>query len=109
MPTNINFRITWRYLLKDRLSLILNVAGLSTGLACALLIYLWVNDELQMDRFHEKGDRLYHLMENRVKSGGIWTSPTSSGPTAEAFKKDYPEVEHAVTIRHAGEVILSTG
>lgn len=109
MSSPLNFRITWRYLIKDRLSLILNVAGLSTGLTCAVLIYLWVNDELKMDRYHAKGHRLYHLMENRVKTGGIWTSPTSSSPTAAAFKKDYPEVENAVTIREGGEVILTAG
>jgi putative ABC transport system permease protein len=109
MFNNMNLRISWRYLVKDRLSTILNIVGLSTGLACALLIYIWVTDEQQMDRFHTKGDRLYHLMENRIKSGGIWTSPTSSGPTAEAFKKDYPEVEHAVTIRDADEAVMTVG
>jgi putative ABC transport system permease protein len=109
MFNNMNLRISWRYLVKDRLSTILNIVGLSTGLACALLIYIWVTDELQMDRFHAKGDRLYHLMENRIKSGGIWTSPTSSGPTAEAFKKDYPEVEHAVTIRDGEDAVMTVG
>lgn len=102
-----NFKITWRYLLKDRLSLVLNIAGLSTGIACALLIYLWVNDELQMDRFHQKNDRLYHVMENRLKSGGIWTSPTSSGPTAAMLKQDYSEVDQTVTVRDAGPILLS--
>lgn len=104
-----NLKITGRHLLKDRFSLVLNMVGLSTGLACALLICLWVKDELQMDRFHQKGDRLYHVMENRIKSGGIWTSPTSSGPTAAILKKDYPEVDQAVTVREAGEVLISFG
>ncbi|HEY9195236.1 MAG TPA: ABC transporter permease [Mucilaginibacter sp.] len=109
MANIINLKITWRYLLKDRLSLFLNVAGLSTGLTCALLIYLWVNDELRIDRFHSKGDRLYHVMENRIKSGGTWTAPTTAGPTAEALKKEYPEIDQAVTVRSTGEVLLSSG
>src|SRR5688572_21241560 len=109
MANLTNLKITWRHLLKDRLSLILNIAGLSTGLACALLIYLWVKDELEMDRFHQKRDRLYHVMENRIKSGGIWTSPTTSGPTAATLKKDFPEVDQAVTVRELEEVWISYG
>jgi predicted permease len=109
MANTINLKITWRYLLKDRLSLVLNIAGLSTGLACALLIYLWVNDELQVDRFHQKGDRLYHVMENRLKSGGIWTSPTTSGPTATTLQQTYPEIDQVVTVSQAGNAVLSSG
>lgn len=109
MASTTNLKITVRYILKDRLSFILNMIGLSTGLACALLIYLWVKDELQMDRFHQKGDRLYHVMENRIKSGGIWTSPTSSGPMAATLKKDYPEVDQAVTLHNMGGALISTG
>jgi predicted permease len=107
MLSTIHLRITWRYLLKNRLSTILNIIGLSTGLACALLIYLWVSDELQMDKFHSKGDRLYHVMENRLRSGGIWSAPSTSGPTAAQFAKDFPEVEYAVTIRDQGDVLLT--
>jgi hypothetical protein len=44
-----NLKIAWRSLLKDRQSTILNLIGLSTGLACTLLIYLWVSDELSID------------------------------------------------------------
>ena len=76
MPGTINLRISWRYLLKDRLSTTLNLVGLSSGLACALLIFIWVGDELKMDKFHQKGERLYMVKENRIKSGGIWTAPT---------------------------------
>ena len=47
------FKITWRNLAKDRRFTLLNLLGLSTGLACTLLIYLWVTDELQMDKFHQ--------------------------------------------------------
>ncbi len=107
MLNNINFRITWRYLLKDRLSAILNLVGLSTGLTCAILIFIWVDDELKMDRFHEKDERLYMVRENRIKSGGIWTASSTSGPTAEALVKDFPEVDNAVTVRYFGDVTLS--
>ena len=44
----IHLKIAWRNLLKDRQFTLLNVLGLSAGLACALLIFLWVNDELSL-------------------------------------------------------------
>jgi predicted permease len=109
MPGNINLRITWRYLLKDRLSTTLNLIGLSSGLACALLIFIWVGDELKMDKFHQKGERLYMVKENRIKSGGIWTAPTTSGPMAEALAKDFPEVEYAATVGYADDITLTAG
>jgi putative ABC transport system permease protein len=49
----LNFKIAWRYLMKDRQFSLLNLIGLSTGLACAVLIFIWVNDELQVDKFHK--------------------------------------------------------
>ena len=73
------FRTAWRSLLKDRQFSLLNLLGLATGLACALLIYLWVSDELQVDHFFKNDDRLYRIMENRVKTDGIWTAPSSPG------------------------------
>ena len=58
-----NLKIAWRNLVKDKQFTFLNVLGLSAGLACALLIFLWVNDELSYDKFFANDDRLYQLME----------------------------------------------
>lgn len=71
----------------------INLVGLSTGLTCVLLIYLWVSDELKMDKFHVNGDRLYRIMEHREKADGLWTSPNTSGPLAEEMIAQYPEIE----------------
>jgi len=109
MPLNFNLRITWRYLIKDRLSTIFNLVGLSSGLACALLIFIWVDDELRMDKFHINGDRLYMVKENRIKSGGIWTAPSTAGPTAQALAKDFPQVEYTASMSYSNDVILSAG
>lgn len=101
------FRTAWRSLLKDRQFSLLNLLGLATGLACALLIYLWVSDELQVDHFFKNDDRLYRIMENRVKTDGIWTAPSSPGPMADAMKADFPEVQYAVTERRPSDHTLS--
>ena len=89
-------KIAWRNLVKDKRFTLLNLIGLSTGLASALLIYLWVGDELRIDKFHQKDAQLYQVLENRVQTSGIWTASTSSGPMAPSLAKDMPEVEYAV-------------
>lgn len=104
----LNFKIAWRYLRKDRQFSLLNLVGLSTGLACAVLIFIWVSDELQMDQFHKNNVRLYQVLENRVQASGIWTATSSSGPMAEALVKDMPEVEYAITTDPTRNIMLST-
>ncbi len=101
------FKIAWRNLIKDRRFGFLNLIGLSTGLACALLIYIWVTDELSMDKFHRKGATLYQVMENRVQASGMWTAKSSPVPMAEALAKDMPEVEYAVMTSTPSERTLT--
>lgn len=92
-----NFLIIYRNFKRFKSTFIINLIGLSTALACSLLIYLWVNDELSVDKFHKNDDRLYHIMEHRVKADGIWTSPTTSGPLAESLEAEMPEIEHVIS------------
>lgn len=87
--------IAYRNYLRFKSSFLINLVGLSTGLACVLLILLWVNDELGIDRFHEHGDRLYQVLENVDQGGTVITRFTTSGPTAEALVAEFPEVEMA--------------
>lgn len=64
-----NLKIAWRNLIKDKQFTFLNVLGLSAGLACALLIFFWANDELSFDKIFNNGDRLYEVMERRTGNG----------------------------------------
>ncbi|HMI59659.1 MAG TPA: ABC transporter permease, partial [Puia sp.] len=92
------FRITWRNLLKDRQFTALNLIGLSVGLACTLLIGLWVADELHMDKYNKKDAQLYQVMGNFKTDAGIKTGTHTSGILAPALKKEIPEIEEAVTV-----------
>jgi putative ABC transport system permease protein len=90
-----NLKIAWRNLIKDRQFTFLNLLGLSTGIACTLLIYLWVHDEYQYDRFYAKEDQIYQLLEHRVSSGQVGISDESSGMLAETVAAQMPDVEYA--------------
>jgi len=89
------FKIAWRNLVKDRQFTILNVLGLSVGLACTLLIGLWVADELNMEKYNANDARLYQVMTNHPSEGGIRTGSYTPGILAKAMKADLPEVEEA--------------
>jgi predicted permease len=97
-----NLKIAWRNLLKDKQFTILNVLGLSAGLACALLIFLWVSDELSYDKFFANDDRLYKLMERRNNNGDIFYSEESSGRLSDAVKQTVPGVEYAAAVAPPG-------
>jgi putative ABC transport system permease protein len=98
------FIIAWRSLLKDGRFSLLNLAGLSVGLACTLLIYLWVRDERAMDRFLAHGDRLYQVMQNGAQDeGGVMTMEATPEVLAPALKAAFPEVQDAAVIHFPDE------
>jgi ABC-type antimicrobial peptide transport system permease subunit len=91
-------KIAWRNLVKNKAHTFINIAGLSVGLVCGLLILLWVQNELSMDKFHKNDARLYSVLERQYydhKTHGSYNTP---GPTAGEMKKVLPEVEYAVSL-----------
>ena len=97
-----NLKIAWRNLVKDKQFTLLNVLGLSAGLACSLLIFLWVSNELSFDKFFAHDNRLYKLMEQRNNNGDIGYSEESSGQLSDAVKQTIPEVEYAAAVAPPG-------
>ncbi len=87
------FKIAWRNLLKNKAFSVINITGLSIGLTCSLLIYLWVKDELQIDTFHEKGDRIYTVTSKEIRDGKVTGYYDTPGLLGEELKRAMPEVE----------------
>ena len=86
-------RSFWRH---KRFSFI-NLAGLTVGLCCGILIFLWAKDELSYDRFHPDADRIYGVFSSVKREGGeITTYRTTPYPLANVLESDFPEVELAV-------------
>lgn len=90
-------KILFRNIFKSKVFSLINLTGLSIGMGTAILIFLWIGNELSMDRFHEKSDRIY-VMYNRDKDplGQVWAWNNTPKPLMPTLKKDYPEVENAV-------------
>lgn len=91
-----NLKLTYRNFLKYRSSFFINLIGLATGMACAFLIYLWVMDELSMDKFHSKDKQLYQVLLNHEENGILRTGPGTQGILGEALEQEVPEVILAV-------------
>jgi len=77
---------------------LINFIGLSSGLVCFLFIYLWVMDELHIDKFHEKDSQLFQVMKNAPSSNGISTTEQTPGRLAEALAREMPEIEYATSV-----------
>ena len=93
-----NFLIIFRSLKRNQSSFFINLVGLSTGLACALLIYLWVNDELHVNTFNENNDRLFQVMQNSPDGSEIQTTEVTPGILASSLAEEIPEVEYATSV-----------
>ena len=76
----------------------INLLSLTIGLTCALLLYIWVNDELRVDKFHEKNDRLFQVLQTDPTPNGMETDAYTPGPLAKALADEIPEVEHAASV-----------
>ena len=85
------FKIAFRNFKKRRGYAFINVAGLAVGMACCLLIALFVRHERSYDRYHEQADRIFRLVEERARVGA---------PFAPALLNEFPEVEQAVRLHH---------
>ncbi len=78
----------------------LNIMGLAVGLAVCILIFLWVQDELGYDRFHNNADRIFRVIEHEELSSGEILSYSQQGPAlAPILKADYPEILESVRFR----------
>jgi len=85
-------RIAFRNLVRNRVFSIINIIGLAIGLACSILIFLWVQDELSADRFHENGDQVYRVLQDIVFEDEV-TWAITQGPLAPSLADDFPEIE----------------
>lgn len=86
-------KIAWRNLIRNKSFSLLNIVGLSIGLAVTALILIWISFEVGIDQFHENKDRIYQVYNKAPVDGELWTWNSTPKVMASVIKKDYPEVE----------------
>ena len=88
-------KVALRHIKRRKVYSFITILGLTIGMACFILIGLWVKDELSFDKFHEKKDRIY-LILNRMQDGNADFNITYA--LGLALKAEYPEVEEACRV-----------
>ncbi len=96
------FKIAYRNLQKNKVFSLINLFGLTIGLAAFWLIALYVMDELSFDRYHVNADRIYRVVHHAKWDTGSFDLTGTSAPFAAALKNDYPEIEQTVRFDNEG-------
>lgn len=85
-------KIALRRLAANRLHAAINTLGLAMGMISCLVIYIFVNYQLNFDHFHTDAKRTYRVVEHSKKANGVQHWGTTAYPLAEAIRQDFPEV-----------------
>jgi len=99
-----HFRVALRHLRRHPYYTGLNVTGLAVGMACVVLIALYIRHELSYDRFHDNADRIVRMAVDIVVEGEARQNVMTPGVLAPALAADLPEVERAVRLMRARPV-----
>jgi len=102
-----NIILGWRNIRKNGIYSIINIAGLSLGMAVVVLILFWVVDELSFDKYHHNLDRIYTVYEHQQYSEGqeLYT-PCTPFPLSNTMVKNFVEVEQATTFTNLDKQLI---
>jgi len=102
------FIIAFRNLKRNRIFSVINILGLATGMASAILIFLWINDEMSFDRFHAKENRLFQVYREEVSNGRSVVMENSPKILASTLKSEFPEIDEVARWQNTN-FLLSVG
>ena len=88
---------------------LINIIGLAIGMACSILILLWVQDELKFDKFHSKGDRIGRVLVRIMNNGEPFEVAVTTAALAPNMAKDFPEIEHMCRFKNWGNWLFKYG
>ncbi len=90
------FKIAWRNLSKNKIYSIINIAGLASGMAVAMIIGLWIYDEVSANKHFKNYESIYQVMMNQTFDGTRGTQTSVPYPLGEELKNNYPDFKHVV-------------
>jgi putative ABC transport system permease protein len=99
-------KIAWRNLLRNKVSSIINICGLAIGMACVLLIGIYVKDELSYDRFFKDSDRIYRVNLDGKMGNDQFLVGHTPPPAGAALVNHFPEIESYTRILLPGDEII---
>lgn len=103
------FKVAFRNMFRNKAFSVINIAGLTIGMASAILILLWVQNEMSYDRFHANLNRLYEVFGNNIADGKINTGNATPEIMAPILKNDIPEIEQVSRISGGENYLFTVG
>lgn len=104
------FKIAWRNLVKNKKSSLINIGGLSIGMTVAMLIGLWIWDELNFDKYHKNYDRVAQIFQHQTWNGKVGTGAAIPMPLGEELRTSYgSNFKYLAMASWEGEHILTLG
>ncbi|MFC1477810.1 ABC transporter permease, partial [candidate division KSB1 bacterium] len=101
-------KVAYRTIQRNKVYSMINLAGLTVGLTCFILIFVWARHELSYDRFHENADHIYRINERQYQSSGeyfpVAVTPWPLGP---ALQEEYPEIVNNARLRILSNVLTT--
>jgi predicted permease len=104
-----NLKAGLRHFRQTRLYGLLNLFGLTIGIVCAGLIFLWIEDEMNFDGFAGNRDRVYMVKNKQKEGNSVVTVPYTPGPLGPAIKAEVPGVSHVSRVTLGMQLLCSTG
>lgn len=102
---NTIFKITLRNLRRYKGYSFINIAGLAMGIACCILIFIWVQDELSYESQHHKAERIYQINKKYEVGDKTDYNPSTPYPLADAVSAHFAETEYAVRLVNSNTLI----
>ncbi len=102
--------IAYRFLIRYKGYTVINILGLATGLACSIIIYLWILDELNYDKFHENYESIYRLVQAQQYTDGEFKVAATPAPMVKKFDEEFPEILKSARFRpYIKELLFTCG
>lgn len=102
-------KIAFRNIGRNSTFSFLNIFGLALGTACAILIFLWAEDEISYDSFNQKANVLYQVYQNQTSEGKTFTINATPGPLAKGMKEEIPGIKNTCRTTWSQALTFSTG
>src|SRR5688500_311720 len=99
MITNY-IKIAWRNMRNNKMFSLINIVGLAVGVTCCMLIYLYVQDELSYDTYHEKASQIYRMTSISHQPDKVEEFAPTSPIMSKQLVSNFPEIQKAVRLNY---------
>jgi putative ABC transport system permease protein len=103
------FKTAWRNMMRNKTSSFINVAGLSIGIACVLMIVIYIQNELSYDKFHKDADRIFQVTLKGNMGGQEFWAGNTPPPVGKALVTNFPEIESYTRFYKARDIVVRYG